>query len=131
MRPPLPCIASDLQRDACRRAPIGSLRHIFAINTGDTLSAEARGALLADNLARMTSQKWVPRCAVCREPSIEELPMVRPTLDDDPRPNVPLCVEHRRLFVAGALYLGYCPVGRHYSHHMDHCDEHDQLMTAP
>jgi hypothetical protein len=131
MRQPLPSVASDLQIDACCQVPIVPLRHVLAITTGDTMSAEARRALPADNLARMTSQKWVPRCAVCREPSIEELPMVRPTLDDAPRPNVPLCVEHRRMFVAGVLRLGYCPVGRHYSHHMDHCGEHDQLMTAP
>jgi hypothetical protein len=68
---------------------------------------------------------------VCREPSIEEVPIARQTTDDEPRPGVPLCVEHRRLLVLGSLNLGWCPVGRHYSHHMDYCTKHDQLMLAP
>lgn len=76
-------------------------------------------------------RKWVPRCALCREPSVEELPVARQTPDDDPRPGVPLCDEHRRMVVAGIARLGWCPVGRHYSHHMDYCLEHEQLMLTP
>jgi hypothetical protein len=57
--------------------------------------------------------------------------MVRPTLDDEPRPGVPLCIEHRRMVVAAVARLGFCSVGRHYSHHMDYCREHNQLMIAP
>lgn len=57
--------------------------------------------------------------------------MARPTPDSDPRPGAPLCAEHRRLVVAGIAHLGYCSVGRHYSHHMDYCSRHKQLMTAP
>lgn len=56
---------------------------------------------------------------------------MRQTTNDEPRPGVPLCVVHRRLLVTGSLKLGWCPVGRHYSHHMDYCTNHDQLMLAP
>jgi hypothetical protein len=79
----------------------------------------------------MTSQQWTPRCVLCHEPSVEELSVARQALDDDPRPGAPLCIEHRRLVVAGVAYLGWCTVGRHYSHHMDYCVEHKQLMLAP
>ena len=64
-------------------------------------------------------------------PSIEELPIQRQTLDDDPRPGAPLWVEHRRLVVTATARLAWCPVGRHYSHHMDYCTKHQQLMLAP
>jgi hypothetical protein len=57
--------------------------------------------------------------------------VARQTLSDEPRPDVPLCIEHRRLVVAGIAHLGWCPVGGHYSHHMDYCAEHEQLMLAP
>lgn len=68
---------------------------------------------------------------MCTERSIEDVPMLRPTLDEEPQPGVPLCVEHRRLLIADSLFLGWCPVGRHYSHHMDYCQQHGQLMLAP
>ena len=74
---------------------------------------------------------WTPRCAICREPSVEEVPVPKPAIDDVPRLGVPLCIEHRRLLVAGILHLGWCPVGCDYSYHLDYCFKHKQLMVAP
>lgn len=82
-------------------------------------------------MVRMASQQWTPRCVLCREPSVEEISVAQQSVDDIPRPGAPLCVEHRRLVVSGTARLGWCPVGRHYSHHMDYCMKHKQLMFTP
>jgi len=101
------------------------------MTAGDTPPDEPPAAPARRYRGRVSSEEWAPPCALCPEPSIEELPMVRPTLDAEQRPGVPLCIEHRRMVVAGVARVGFCQAGRHYSHHMDYCQEHNQLMIAP
>ncbi|MFI6587472.1 hypothetical protein [Embleya sp. NPDC050493] len=72
----------------------------------------------------MTETTAAAPCLLCREPSVEAIPTARPTTEDQPRPEVPLCVPCRRQVVAGAIVLGWCPTGRHHGLRFTRCAEH-------
>jgi hypothetical protein len=80
----------------------------------------------------LTEQETLPRCALCGQPAAGVLPMPRPSVDDDPRPGVPLCVGHRREQIGGASVVGWCPGGAgHYGRQSTRCAEHGLFFTDP
>jgi hypothetical protein len=84
-------------------------------------------------MTHMSSQPPVPNqpCALCAEPAIEVLPVLRKTATDDQWPGVPVCATHKREAVADPSVVGRCLPGKHYGPWNARCFSHGDRFNSP